>query len=166
MLGFLLVAVMMHPVHETVAEIEWNPETHRLEVALRLDALDEQWLRRRATKSQPTEDHWELNYVKSRFRTAEPPAENDIDSIAYRWLGRDEERGHVWWYFEIEPFDKQPPAWIEHRVLFEKEENQANRVVLLGGVPKRTLILTMQRPKAFLNQAGNDESDSNPQTGR
>ncbi len=27
MLGFLLVSLLMHPVHETVSEIEWNPET-------------------------------------------------------------------------------------------------------------------------------------------
>ncbi len=166
MLGFFLAALLMHPVHETVAEIEWNPETGRLEVALRLDALDEQWLRKRVPQDRQSEGQWELAYLKSRCRIAAPPEENGVDPTTYRWIGRDEERGHVWWYFEIEPGDKQPPTWIEQRVLFEKEQNQANRVVVLGGVPKRTLVLTMQRPKAFLNQAGNDEPDSTPQTGR
>jgi len=166
MLGFLLAMLMMHPVHETVAEVEWNPKTCRLEVAMRLDALDEQWLRRRARPDRQSEGQWELDYLKRRFRISVSPGEGEADSASYRWLGREEERGHVWWYFEIEPDDKQVPKWVDDRVLFEKEENQANRVIVLGGVPKRTLVLTMQRPKAFLNQASLDESDSTPRIDR
>ena len=43
-LFFILFSALLHPVHETVAEVEWNADTNRIEVALRLDALDEQWL--------------------------------------------------------------------------------------------------------------------------
>lgn len=166
MLGVFLLTLLMHPVHESVAEVEWNRDTCRLEVALRLDALDEQYLSRRSPQDKGEEDQWQIEYLRRHFRIASVPAEGEPDPSTYRWIGRDEDRGHVWWYFEIEPADKQPPDWIEQRVLFEKEANHANRVVLLGSVPKRTFILTMQRPKAFLNQAGNDEPESTPQIGR
>ncbi len=35
----------MHPVHETVTEVQWNFKTHRMEVAVRLAAEDERWIR-------------------------------------------------------------------------------------------------------------------------
>lgn len=167
MLGFLLVSLLMHPVHETVSEIEWNSETGRLEVALRLDALDEQWLRKRLARPPQAKGVWETTYLRDRFRIAPPPEQHESDSTTYRWIGRDEEKGHVWWYFEIEPADKQPPTWIQQRLLFEKGENHTNRVLVLGAVPTRTVILTMQKPQAFLKQTDDDdESESAPQNGR
>lgn len=157
---------MLHPVHETVAEVEWNRDSGRLEVALRLDALDEQWLRKRMGSTKVREGEWEIAYLHNRFRISDRPREGEADSVVYRWVGRDEDRGHVWWYFEVVPADKKVPAWIENRVLFEKGENHAHRLVILGAVPKRTLLLTMQSPRAPWKQAENDESESDATTGR
>ena len=166
MFACLLVALVMHPVHETVAEVEWNPDSGRLEVALRFDAIDEQWLKRRHASRHQDEGGWQTAYVRQRFRITELPAKGEPDETKYRWIGRDEDRGHVWWFFEIEPADKEPPEWIEQRVLLEKEDNQVNRVLLLGRVPKQTLILTMQRPRASLKQAQLHESESHARDGR
>ena len=182
MFGFLLIGALLHPVHETVAEIEWNARSGCLEVAIRLDVLDEQWLRRlavranderaktakdeRAAKAKDQAERWELAYLRNRFRISEMPGKNKPDDVTYRWIGRDQQRGHVWWYFEIEPGDKMPPAWLEHRVLFEKESDQSNRVVLLGGAPKTSFILNKQRPKIFLKQDDQNEPKTIPQPGR
>lgn len=168
MLAVFLTALLMHPVHETVTEMEWNPQTRRLEVAMRLDAIDEQWLRKRATRTPTPADpgNWELAYLRRHFRISEPPQKGKPDATKYRWIGRDEDKGHVWWFFELEPADRDPPQWIEHRVLFEKESNQANRILLLGTVPARTLILTMQRPRASLIPTEGHDPTSSPATGR
>lgn len=174
MFGFLLIGALLHPVHETVAEIEWNAQSQCLEVAIRLDVLDEQWLRRRAAKPSDSRavkdgnesERWELVYLRNRFRISEIPGKDKPDDATYRWIGRDQQRGHVWWYFEIEPGDKLPPAWLVHRVLFEKESNQANRVVMLGEAPKRSFILNKQRPKVFLQQNDQNEPNTTPQSGR
>ena len=154
----------LHPVHETVSEMEWNRETGRLEVAMRLDVLDEQWLAKRFAKSRPTKT-WASEYVRQRIRirplpTNEKRREVD-DSCTYHWIGRTEEGSHAWWYFEIEPADGEAPTWIDHRVLFERRENYTNRVLILGKVPRQSLSLTSEKPKAKLDPIP-DEPKSSP----
>ncbi|MCG8649232.1 MAG: hypothetical protein MI861_05335, partial [Pirellulales bacterium] len=109
MFAALLTTILLHPVHETVAEVEWNQQSKRLEVALRLDVLDEQWL---ARKYGPRKDvaSWALKYLRGRFRVGDrqaaevnpdQPADKP-DPARYHWVGRDQQGSHVWWYFEIE----------------------------------------------------------------
>lgn len=152
MSAILLFAALIHPVHETVAEVEWNPKTERLEVALRLDALDEQWLRKRADGDAEDVAAWALPYLRDRFRISERPKKNEQDRTAYRWIGRQAEGSHVWWFFEIGPEDKQRPSWIDVRLLLERERNYTNRILILDQAPRRSLTLTIEKPKANLNQ--------------
>lgn len=160
----LLIAALLHPVHETVSEIEWNAETSRLEVALRLDVLDEQWLRKKLGGKEPV-SQWAIGYLQQNFRVTERPKGKKPDSTTYRWVGRKEEGSHVWWYFEIEPPDKQRPTWIDQRVLLEREENYTNRILILDQTPRRSLDLNAQRPKANLDEAA-DDTDSTPPADR
>jgi len=145
----VLLALLVHPVHETISEIQWNRESGRLEVAMRLDVLDQQWLSKRYSRSEP-ESRWATRYLRGRFRVTPRPQNQQTDETKYHWIGRQAEGRHVWWYFEIEPPDRQPPKWIEHRVLLDREHNYVNRVVILDGVKRRALTLTQQRPKQNL----------------
>ncbi len=154
MFCFLLTTLLLHPVHETLSEIEWNGETRRLEVALRIDPLDEQWLKKKL-RGDDRYAQWVPKYLESKFRVTDR-AKNKEDAT-YHWIGRDDKGSHVWWYFEIQPADRQRPQWIEQRMLFERDEKYVNRVLILGQVPKRALTLTIQRPKAFLDPAKNEQ---------
>lgn len=142
----------MHPVHETVSEIEWNDETHRLEVALRLDQLDEQWLENRLSRQRPTEA-WAIEYLKEKFRIRERDDARQPDTASYHWVGREAKGPHVWWFFEIAPTDQREAEWIEQQMLFEREPNYVHRVLILGSPTKRSLNLHSRRPKANLNQS-------------
>ena len=174
MFPIFLAAFLLHPVHETVSEIEWNEKTGRLEVALRLDPLDEQWLRKQADSRGET-SKWALKYLARKFRIADSPQSKSPDktpaasktpAATYHWVGRDDKESHVWWYFEIEPADGKPPRWIDQRILLERNENHINRVLVLGQVPRRALTLTIQRPRAYLNQADHEQaSQSNSDSG-
>jgi hypothetical protein len=161
MFHFFFAAVLLHPVHETVSEIEWNGETKRLEVALRLDALDEQWLQKRVGGDKDGVSKWAIKYLRDRFRVADRPKEHQRDSAQYHWIGRDKEGSHVWWYFEIEPADKKRPNWIDQRILREREDNYIHQILILDQVPRRSLTLTIERPKARFDQA-EDEPESRP----
>ena len=68
MFAVLTFAALLHPVHETVSELEWNAKTGRLEVALRLDALDEQWLREQTDGRASDVAGWVLPYLRQKFR--------------------------------------------------------------------------------------------------
>lgn len=154
----LLIAALVHPVHETVAEVEWNATDKHLEVGLRLDALDEQWLSKKLAGGKPI-DQWALPYLQSRFRIQEQPKADQPDTSKYRWVGRQEDGAHVWWYFEVKPSDGQRPQWIDHRVFFERNENFTNRVLILS--TRRALVFTSKRPRAkFDDDAENQQSSS------
>ncbi len=146
----LLLAVLLHPVHETVAEVEWNSETGRLEVALRLSVLDEQWIGRQAGSKESVEV-WAKKYLQSRFRI-DPNAGDDAKkrSAKYHWVGRQQQGSHVWWYFEIEPREQQRPSVISQKMLFDRNEGYVNRVVLLTKKTRRAVTLTAEKPQAKL----------------
>jgi hypothetical protein len=177
MLAFLLTAAMLHPVHETVSEVEWNEKTNRLEVALRLDELDEQWLRKRAD-AVGNDSKWAIKYLRRNFRITEAKTGDDLKGAAattdapttsdagtanptgsatYHWIGREEKGPFVWWYFEIEPVDHQRPRWIDVRLLWERNENYVNRILVLGHKPPRAIALTIQRPKAPFDNAAHEQ---------
>ncbi len=149
MIAWLLAAAIMHPVHATLSEVEWNQTTNRLEVAIRLDSQDEQWLRRRYGKDREESD-WMIGYVRQRVRISEAPQADDRDESRYHWIGRQEDGAHVWWYIEIDSPGNDPPTWIEQRMLLEREDNYSHRVLILNTDPKRSLTLTQKQPRGSL----------------
>ena len=169
MMMILLVAALVHPVHETLAEVEWNPETKRLEVAVRLDALDEQWLRGRVGRRGDV-SKWAVGYLRQRFRVADRPAKNEPDSTTYHWVGRAEEGAHRWWYFEIETEDRKRPRWVEQRMLLDREERYLHTVLFLHDKRPRSVTLTAKRTRAYLDRPTNEpnpvESDATTHTDR
>ena len=158
----LLYLMLVHPVHETVAEIQWNAKTHRMEVALRLDILDEQWLAKthsQATTKSGATQNWHLKYLEQKFRVTEPASSGHPLTSSYHWIVREQKGPHVWWYFEIEPTDKTKPEWIQQRMLEDREPNYTHRILILGDLGKRSLNLTTRKNKARLDQAKDDRTN-------
>lgn len=167
----LLIAMMLHPVHETVSEIEWNEETKRLEVALRLDGLDAQWIeRQRSAKPGFTPESAAVAYLQQRYRIAESEKQRHADHnptgaagakanesgqqdpSIYHWVGSRRNGAHVWWYFEIEPRDGRHPTWIDVSLLFDSDPGYTHRVLLVGESPKRSLTLTQKKSRSPLQK--------------
>jgi hypothetical protein len=149
MFASLLFALLMHPVHETITEIDWNAETGKLEVAIRLHALDEQWIRRQHDREMSVEDV-ATAYIKKHVRV-NVDADADADTATplrdeYHWVGREEDGAHVWWYCEIKPENKTEPSSLRQTMLFEHEKNYVNRVVYLSRKPKLAQSLTIAKP--------------------
>ena len=156
----LLCLMLVHPVHETVSEIEWNPKTQRMEVALRLDVLDDQWLAKQVSKqSGDASKNWRLEYLKQKFRFTKQVGAGQPATSSYHWIGKQVKGPHVWWYFEIGPTDKIKPQWIQQRMLEDREPNYTHRVLILGATGKRSLNLTTRKNKVRLDQA-KDETTS------
>ena len=88
MFTIVLTALLLHPVHETVSELEWNAETKRVEVALRLDTTDEQWLKQQVGGDDET-GVWAVRYLRQKFRVTRSTKQQDRPR--YRWIGRDDE---------------------------------------------------------------------------
>ncbi|PAY20859.1 hypothetical protein CKO51_03720 [Rhodopirellula sp. SM50] len=158
--------LLMHPVHETVCEIEWNAQTRRVEVALRIDVLDEQWMAR-SIQTDADED-WQAEYLRSKLffdpqvdqgeRTESGPAESEAVQLSgrpIRWVGRKPDGGHVWWFFEVVCKDGRPPTSIQTRLLFDRHRDYQHRIVVLGKPvaddgKRISILLTEQKPSAVL----------------
>ncbi|QDT10576.1 DUF6702 family protein [Planctomycetes bacterium K23_9] len=137
---FVLTA-LLHPVHETVSELQWNAQTRRVEVALRMSVLDEEWVKRNQGPGIRKENTrtWAVSYLSETFRidpgsVLESEKPNAKKSV-YHWVGRKEEGAHVWWFFEIEPVDKKKPRIISQEMFFSREQGYSNRVLILGSPP-------------------------------
>lgn len=112
---FAVFLLMMHPVRETLAEIQCNDQTNRLEVALRLSVEDERELLGVRFESLVSDEvrlrEAVLDTLCSRMRFG---SRNLVETqrlsetqrrelrSRYHWVGRETEGAHVWWYFEFE----------------------------------------------------------------
>ena len=142
----------MHPVHETISEVQWNVKSSCVEVAIRLDKLDEQWILKHVAEgkveSDVESDVGNLTYLRQRYRVSPLPKKDQKDESVYRWVGRQTDGAHVWWYFEIEPPAKARPVWLEIKVLFDHTGDYQHRIVFVAEVPKRSVNLDRQKPRA------------------
>ncbi len=147
----LFALALLHPVHETVTEIEWNAQSKKLEVAIRLHVLDEQWIRRQSDRDSDVSDcaiaylrkHFLLNVDSKRDSNADAETKN---GDSYRWIGRQEEGSHVWWYVEIDPRDKMPPKSLSNTMLFNHDTNYQHRILVHGTLPKVAMTHTIGKP--------------------
>lgn len=155
-LAGLLATLLMHPVHETVCEVEWNAKTRCVEVALRLDALDEQWIERELEID--TRSDWHARFLQSQL-FFDPVADKDTPSKLsgrpIKWIGRKEDGAHVWWFFEVVCADGKPPTLLQTRLFFDRHHDYQHRVVVLGretteNHKRPSFLLTAQEPQAKL----------------
>ncbi|EMI20617.1 hypothetical protein RMSM_02449 [Rhodopirellula maiorica SM1] len=173
----LLFLVMMHPVHETVSEVQWNHETKRFEIALRLHVVDQQWIEHQADKSQGIESV-AVQYLNKTFqirplgqRKTEKGQDREPSKAKIHWVGRKDEGSHMWWYFEVEPVlpksasassseaaTKTPKFEITQQMFFERHEGFTNRVILLGELSKTAFTLTIEHPTAPLEESIDEQS--------
>ncbi len=174
---------LLHPVHETVTEVEWNSVTKRLEVAIRLDADDERWIREKVGADADAEvSEWAVGYLRKRFRVAElaqpklaqpkpaqpkpaqpklaEPAKADksADPTTYHWIGRDREGAYAWWYFEIEAEGGGRPEWVDVKVLYDREPDFLHRVLVLGKTPPLAINVTGDKTRVELNPSSSQRS--------
>ena len=163
MIAFALVGatvcstLLLHPVHETYCELEWNDDSGCCEVALRVHVLDEQRSRRSITSAET--DQWQPDYLRERLFF--DPKE-DLDSRGkpflrgrpLRWVGRKTESAHVWWFFEVVCKDGRPPETMQTHLFFDQEQDFRHQVVILGNKDQQgknpAKVMTKTRPRITL----------------
>lgn len=160
----LCTSLLMHPVHETVCEVQWNAKTKRVEVALRLDSLDEQWIEKHSADDSADADSdgdtnadWRSRFLSSQILfdpTVNKRLKSRVTGRPIKWMGRKEDGGHVWWFFEVICDDGKPPTAIQIRLLFDQDSSYQHRIIMLGqsdkGTQSHSVVLTERKPKSPL----------------
>jgi hypothetical protein len=136
-----------HPFHVSVAEAEWNAETKRLEVAMRVapEDLESALTNRAETKVKLEEsedvDQQITDYLNAHFTLRTPKAEDDEEAkpLELHWLGKEISTKSAWLYFEIEAPDGVAGLELTNSMFVQEEETQINTVVVREGKQKTTL---------------------------
>jgi len=143
-----------HPFHVSVAELEYQPSTSTLEVALRLFPEDlETALRQRSRRRVHLErtrgiDRLIVEYLRERFVVADSRFAKNREVAPIRWVGKEVDPRHAWLYFEVILTPGRRDWTIQNRVLFEVIVDQENTIRVKDGERRYALSFTRQRPSA------------------
>lgn len=125
-----VAGVLAHPFHVSLTEAEYNPETHSLEVALRVLPADlERALELRLGRDidldrEPELERWTREYVAERFVVRDRRGA----VIGEQWVGMELDLRDAWLFFELPLPDGTAGVEISNRVFFELEETQVNSI--------------------------------------
>lgn len=162
-----------HPFHISSAEIEYASESDRLQVSLKLQAVDmERALARMAGKriklEQADVDQWLVQYLArhlylrpttavdaagnsslehSAERIApEGPAKKPLARSRVHWVGSELKGAWMWLYFELELPPTRDDLQLVNTVLFDTNTGQINTVSVRHAGQRIGLKLTSQQP--------------------
>lgn len=145
----LFAAVLLHPFHFTSAEVEWNPKTSRLEVALRVSGNDlEHEIQRDTERSitigsqmTPSDQKRLARYVERHFYLAASsdakPGQGETSRL--KWVGTEDDAGWTWLYFELIPPENAGNLWLSNRLFLEMHPTHINYVSFLSAGKRQTL---------------------------
>ena len=146
LLGALAVPALAHPFHASSAQADFNRDTQRLEIAIRIfaeDLLDAVNVRREQRLSYEKSPAAELDtalhgYVSARFAVAG----GDGVAVPLRWVGREFDRStehkhdveqSLWLYVEAALPGGIEGARLHHALLQEHVRDQTNTVRVRDG---------------------------------
>ena len=125
---------LAHPFHVSFAEAEWNAETKRLEVALKLSPIDLENAVRRHSQKQVRLEQVEASeafvqaYLKDHLRVRQ-----EKKPISLKWVGYEVNPKDAWIYFEV-PLPKGVEGIeIANTVLFGDVLGQVNYMSIRQG---------------------------------
>ena len=117
LLGITSHCLMLHPSSETLAELQWNESTGRIEIALRLSQADAGTLLGaidQTLETTPSAQRVAIESVSGQQlalgrwlwfdrHPACRPGDPLLNARRYHFIGHRDEGAHVWWFAEYQP---------------------------------------------------------------
>ncbi|MFN3202868.1 MAG: DUF6702 family protein [Bradymonadia bacterium] len=145
-----LQSASAHPIYATLGEAEFNPESHSLEVALKVSVHDlEQAIGQRSGKvisiDAPGASAQVAAYLAETFVISEGSTPRPI-----KWVGLEAEITSAWLYFEVPLPQGVSGVTLAHRIFFEQAPLQLNTLNVKINGRLSTLVFTPEQPKSPL----------------
>jgi hypothetical protein len=158
-------STLAHQFHTSVAELDWNADSGRWEVSVRIHAsdlelaLDRQFGRKLNIESSGATE-WIQKYVQSRFQIVSQDAVEKLalpvdrtsksanetaNTSQIDWVGQEVEGGWMWLYFELAQPDSKQPLALVSQLLTEINEDQNNIVSIRNATRKRSTQQTSRK---------------------
>jgi len=157
-IGLASTVTASHPYHVSLAEIQFNAERGKFEVALCAWPADLEKAIGKMEKqaidldglTQARRDELIAKYVSSRFAVephkegsaesttaAATNEEQSFESCKIRWVGSELSLKQAWLYFEIDASADVQKWSFENRLFFELNEDQLNQIQIQATAGKR-----------------------------
>jgi len=139
--GFAFATPVVHHFASSLAEVEYNAETKRLEVALSMAPADLEWVLSRRAEKRVSLEHTDgvdtlvEDYLEEVFRATHPKH----GKAPLTWIGKEFEGQLIWLFFELELPHGPKGVELSNRVLLRWERDQVNTVNLRLSGRNRTL---------------------------
>ncbi|MEM7311784.1 MAG: DUF6702 family protein [Planctomycetota bacterium] len=154
-----------HPFHVSYAEVDWNPKTGKLEVALKIDPDDLEQAVRLHCKKRINIDHKSsapliAAYVRDNFSIAMPrkkdsPAkqqdkkQQSAADKSFKWVGSEISAKEAWVYFELAT--KIEPGLVVENTLLANTHHPTNTVIIRVNKQRAALTFTRSKTKQALS---------------
>lgn len=142
----------VHPYHVSLTEVEWNPDTGNLEVAMQVWPADlEKGLAKHLERPVDLDREAELDarladYLATRFSVRQGDRR-----LSIRWAGHERDLKQAWLYFEIVDVRPNDEFIMEQRLFHDLNEDQINHVnAQLGRSEVTRLQFTLNAPRQSL----------------
>ena len=155
----LTTTVFAHSSHVSVAQADWNAKSQKLEVALRVHAIDlERVIRVRTGKNLNLDDTKDVEkaviaYLTENFivgREFEKPKSGRSQKVLkpqkMEWVGMEVEIKYAWLYFEVPLKEGIEGTRFSNTMFFEHLTNQANTINLKHGKQRTSVVSTKGKP--------------------
>ncbi len=142
----LSTAGMAHPFHTSTAEMEFNAQTGRFEIALKIHASDYEFMLHKGSELSGVEAENQtsksLKLTKKELLERHAVAyleRNFVVTVAgeacqLEWAGTEDESGSIWLYFELCPKNRgaRGDLLLSNKLLCDHNKDQINTVVFLS----------------------------------
>jgi hypothetical protein len=141
-----------HPLHESLAEVEWVAWRGHFEIALGVvpEDLEEALLEATSRRVRLEDEEAEpllAAYLEARFRVESGSGESSV----VRFVGREVSHKRAWLYFELTPPPGAAGPWVlVDEVLLDVVPDQVNHVQLRSGMDRVALRFTAQERRQEL----------------
>ena len=126
-------AFAVHPSHSSITEIEWNADSERFEVPMKLsiadleDAISVKLNRRFSLETDKDASSHAQAYLKERFAITR--SEDHVCLL--HWVGMELELHDAWFYFEAESRPSETPRAVE-KISGEQVVNSFDELLTSG----------------------------------
>lgn len=144
---------LAHPFHVCTGEMEFNAQTKRWEVAMKMHPTDiESAIRKKTGKKIDVavkEGSPELTeYLATHFQLSCAEPAKKASEAKLEFVGAELERGWLWVYFELPAPEGKGAVSLSHTVLLDQVDKQINTMIVKKGGKKSSLQFTVQKRKA------------------
>ncbi len=148
-------ASLAHPYYVSICQVEFNRETHSLEISLKVFADDlllglenaghkEVFLGEE--RENPKTDDFLNKYIHSKLKF-----EVNGNPVEYKFIGKELEDDVIWSYFEISDVEDLHSVDVQCTLLFEIHETQSNVIQVNKDKTIKNLLLSRRNTSGVLS---------------